>query len=1029
VVIALWNEIVKWVQETWHSNPAVFGGAIGVLLTFLLKDVIATYILGGFGKLVRWSCDLVLRGVAGLALVDRFILLNRYRHELERRVSVIKNIWLPSSKRLSDIFVPVSATAGDTASERIELRELFLRHRTIVIVGDPGSGKTTGLKSIALDCLNDRLFTSTGHSLIPVFVELRQLAKSGQRLDAFLAEQLNAMRFPKAERSLARLEKQSRLVYLLDGLDEVDDEKRADLFDQLQSLLDRQARNGPGCHIIVTSRPVGYDGQLSGHIIETARMAEFTPADIRRFLAQWPYDEKENKSADDLAFQITTRPPILKICSNPLMLTIVAWLYSRPDFLIPDSREEFYAQCVEALLRAWDKTKNLEVNRIPPELKEAFLRAFAYESLVARQLDFSDGFLLERVERHLSASAKYKDLDAVVFKNELYRSGLVGRLRNGEAFFAHKTLAEFLAARYLHSRFELLADRWREAPGEWLEVCSLYVAHPDTATERVRQLVLIAHRASDWNGALILAGEATNCPADDRLRLLADIEANSALWYSLEQRALNALARFGPPAQSVLERMLTSGDRTLAARVLHTLSIINTPWASAHLIQALTAGDVDSAAVEALTLMGENGVPIVERVLRDSTVSANAGVSQDRLYRACGKILENIGSLEAVHAIAAALLHSAPDEFMQPHVFNAKSDKIFQPDLLPLAFAVSRILDRGPMRAAFEASEPPKDIAAQLSLATLRVKNLLGWSLPWIPIEKVYQRTLYATVIASIGRALEENPRDTIPLLEQFWVRLVFPALMVECAPVFDALRKHLSSQQDANVLIPPSDSSRLAHIAREIFAGPEKLRTRWSQVRGTPEEDIVIKNKFLAQVIYATGSAIYLFPVAIAIYHGLLSPHVLWLYILMLGLGIMFWIAEKEFLVLNLLSLETLMLGPMLRTVFRDVSAEIGKIRQIDKTKVSDRAKLDLPTTLGMVGFAVMGIASLFITTYAIYRVGGWTGLCLLPTAFFAFGNQTERNKIVLLHRRNDLLRLVEYLERQAPKTPVLPNLVSQSG
>lgn len=1004
VMLTLWNDVVKWVQETWHSNPTVFGGAIGVILTFLLKDLIVTYVFAGIGKVLKWSCDFILRGFAGLALVDRFVFLNRYRCELEERVSVIKNIWLPSSKRLSDIFVPISATASGVGSERIELRSLFFRHRTIVIVGDPGSGKTTGLKAIALDCIKGRLLAPGGRSLVPVFVELRQLAKSGHKIDSFIADQLDAMRFPKAERSLTRLEKQSRLVYLLDGLDEVDDEKRTDLFDQLQSLLDRQTRNNPGCHIIITSRPIGYDGQLAGHVIETARMAEFTPADIRRFLAQWPYDEEENKSADDLALQITTRPPILKICSNPLMLTIVAWLYSRPDFVIPDSREEFYAQCVEALLRAWDKTKNLERNRIAPELKDAFLRAFAYESLLERQLDFTDGWVLEKVEAYLAASTKYKELDAVVFKNELYRSGIIGRLPNGEAFFAHKTLAEFLAARYLRSRFQFLVDRWREAPTEWLEVCSLYVADPDTATERVQQLILMAYDCRDWNSALILAGEAANCPIEVKANLLKGIADEPALWSTLEQRALNALARFRVPAHSILEKMLAGVDRGLAARVLHTLSVMNTPWASGHLTQALIYGAVDNAAVEALTLMGENGVPIVDRVLNDHLMISKFGANKERLYRACGKVLENIGSLEATHALAEALLRGRPEETTQSQAQPLNRRNGFCPDHLPLAFALGRMLDQASLRISFEASGPSAEVASLLPLVNDQVKTLLAWALPWMPNEKVYQRTVYAITINLIAREVEKNPQSGVPLLDLLWIRLVFPVLITQRTKLLDLLPSLKIVENNIEW-----DESRVCQVIKVLSNENEKSRQKWSQVRGASREDVVIENNVLVNIIFLLGAILSVIPVSCAIHLGLINVHWVWLYLPMVSISIWVSISEGEFLAPGFCAYETF----LFQTFFRSALNSAFKGLRMD-------APSSWLTLFFVVGICLCGFAAVIINIYAAFLIGNWIWICLLPTIYFLFvKTDIDFKKIVFVARSNNFLKLVESVEKIQEKEP----------
>lgn len=1000
-----WQSFWAWIQETWKANPAVFAATISAIVSIVFRDIIIVYILGSVVGLVRWVGELLLRACAGLALVDRFVFLGRYCTELDERVSVIKNNWLPATKKLTDIFVPISAIVDGISTERTELRGLFLTNRTIVLVGDPGSGKSTGLKAIALDCLRGRVQAPGGRAFVPVFVELR-LIKPNQTLNDYIIELFESMRFPNAKLSLIRLEKQNRLVYLLDGLDEVDEVKRSNLFEEIRAILDRQVRHKPGCHMIVTSRPVGYDGQLAGHVAKTANMADFTPADIRRFLVQLTYDEKENKSADDLALQITTRPPILKICSNPLMLTIVAWLYSRPDFVIPDSREEFYAKCVDALLRAWDKTKNLEVNRIAPELKEAFLRGFAYESLVARTLDFTDGFLLQEIEKFLSASSKYKDLDPITFKSELYRSGIVGRLANLDAFFAHKTLAEFLAARYLGRKFNLIAERWREAPAEWLEVCSLYVADPRTEASLVRQLVAIANQEANWNGMLILVGEAANSPIEERAQLLAKLKGDSSLWYNLEQRALNAIARCGADAQPLLEQMITTGNRDLVARLMHTLSVVPSAWASHHLIEALVAGDVDSAAVESLTLMGENGVPIVERVL-----SFELMTDQLRLYTACGKILENIGSLTSMQLLAATILRLRP--FGQNvSVTTAESLTFdYDPAYIALGCALGRMLDQPLRRNSFESSAPPNSVSpALLQIATQRQKPLLIWALPWMPSNMVYQKAVYATLIALYEQGLSIDARNFVPKLEPIWIRLIVPAFITNAAQVSESyIRKVGNTGQVVKIAKLYDTFPRTSVLSDILTSKGEKLRRDWSHVRLILDPDYVLKGKVLPHLLYALCTIVSMTPMAIAININRLSTNFGWLLAIIFFVGACFSIGYRK----NILFVITTMFTTMFPRIVAEGSDDFGEMKLMTDRIISPRGTIYYGegfSLLVMMMFFVVGTVFTALSVYSIICIRGWSLLCLLPTVltFFIDLDDVKGDGLRIFRRNNSLLILL---------------------
>jgi hypothetical protein len=55
----------------------------------------------------------------------------------------------------------------------------------------------------------------------------------------------------------------------------------------------------------------------------------------------------------------------------------------------------------------------------------------------------------------------------------------------------------------------------------------------------------------------------------------------------------------------------------------------------------------------------------------------------------------------------------------------------------------------------------------------------------------------------------------------------------------------------------------------------------------------------------------------------------------------------------------------------------------------------------------------------------GSWTWVCLLPTLYFFFvPNEIDPPALVLFYRRNDLLQLIDSLEKQPPQPLELKDL-----
>lgn len=220
-----------------------------------------------------------------------------------------------------------------------------------MILGDPGSGKTTILKHIALVLAAgggaDLGLGDPDRAPLPIVLGVAAYAEALRKRDLSLTDYLGDHFAARDQPGLGPLFldalERGRAIVLLDGLDEVlSAGERLHVARRVQEFVTRfgqpggsGARASTGNRFVVTSRIAGY---------EAARLAAFThvtvlplgEADVARFSGQWclAWERVTDKSAaaegrareraQELVSAIKAREDVSRLAANPLLLTIIA---------------------------------------------------------------------------------------------------------------------------------------------------------------------------------------------------------------------------------------------------------------------------------------------------------------------------------------------------------------------------------------------------------------------------------------------------------------------------------------------------------------------------------------------------------------------------------------------------------------------------------------------------------------------------------------------------------------------------------
>jgi hypothetical protein len=790
-IAKIYEEEYSRLKETKEANPwenviPKIGWVAAGILAFWLA----------FQESLKKSLEKLFE-VINTAIYNRFagsklfqgVALRRYQKALIEKHKELKIPFRSKPLQMQEVYVPLKVVDGHDKRKETDKKEgvdacrAIAESRRLMIKGAPGAGKSMLLKHIALNYAENGFATSGQY--VPILLELHRLSDRTKSINQYLVEALERDDFPKADRFVAQGLKNGTLLLLFDGLDEVNSAERQEVVQRIKDLIDHYSK----CRVLITCRTQVYKNEFSEVVDRTLEVVEFTDQEIQNFLQPWQSSMTADKSVEQLLRNLHDRPRIMALARNPLMLTIIAYLYTDTPFVLPHSRSEFYQKSTELLLDQWHQ----EHNQFPARDKKSVLRHLAlynqdsvnHQQQDRRSIDYLT--VIAEVKRVLPSLNIDIEKAEGFLKEIVERSGLLLEIDGGERYqFAHLTLQEYFAAAKLIEDEQGLITRFEKDPDGWREVVKLWCGLAEDSTNIIEQIFDI-----DKNTAFECLADAQRVDEVLADRIIDDFKVNLAAvgQEDVIAKAFGAVAAdMRPRGKAVFNFLVatlaTDPEKSRRVVAANALSMTNLPEAAKVLAEQYIAHP-------------EAGQPLVR--MGDLAVEQLASLAELGHFHVLDD-LNQIATPKAANALVGLLFHK------DSKIANRAAWHLASLIMLPTIEDSLRGSEHGLTESEVSDSQDyatgvrekeAKDYANGLREkdAKSEVGSYIGWI--WNPFEEPINSKLpfIAGVIAYLlEHSSSGNSQQSVPKIDP---RIAIPLLSVQ---MFDEIKlpKNLSDDADA---------------------------------------------------------------------------------------------------------------------------------------------------------------------------------------------------------------------------------------
>ncbi|XZN88997.1 MAG: NACHT domain-containing protein [Microcoleus sp.] len=350
--------------------------------------------------------------------------------------------------------------------KRVPGLEVLAKNTNLMVVGKPGSGKTTYLQRVVTECNAGNL---QAHR-IPVLIKLRNFVEDGREVAYSLERYLEGCwRLSDAETQL--IFDRGRALVLLDGLDEVTGEDGKNIAKEIK----RFARTYPQVQVIVTCRTQSQESRFER--FDYVEVADFNESQVRAFAQHWFKAVMGDESAGLVKARefleqlfLEANKPIRELAITPILLSLTCAVFHQTGKFY-SKRSKLYEEGLELLLEQWDKSREIDRDEIYRDLSvERKLELLSF--LAVKKFEQEQYVLFEQaeIEGYIAEFLGIGQRDSLVVLRAMEaQHGLLIERSQKVWSFSHLTFQEYLVAKLFCSEanwegivIHMTEPSWRE---------------------------------------------------------------------------------------------------------------------------------------------------------------------------------------------------------------------------------------------------------------------------------------------------------------------------------------------------------------------------------------------------------------------------------------------------------------------------------------------------------------------------------------------------------------------------------------
>ncbi|MCC5612668.1 NACHT domain-containing protein [Nostoc sp. CHAB 5834] len=349
------------------------------------------------------------------------------------RLKTTKNIvYRHEPANFEDMYVPLTIVNGKNNIRVSESTNILEKFAKIAILGEAGSGKSTLMQFVALQCIENKV-------AIPIFVELRKYNNSVDKFEDFLAKQISESYYMQ----IKDLFNNGNFAFILDGYDEINYVSGSEFIDQIQKFVLNFSSN----KFLISSRPGTNVESLNPFYVFTIN--PLNENDISLFIekVRLPY-----KSVSRLKSYIYGESTINDILTNPLFLSLYILSFDGNTEKIHPKKTIFLRNIIDALFSSHDSISKLgyvrdKITDLNKDELETISATLAFRSFMSHRFELTKDELFREFDL-------IRNVNTFKFENskllyDLTITTNILRNENNYYTFPHVLILEYLAATFV----------------------------------------------------------------------------------------------------------------------------------------------------------------------------------------------------------------------------------------------------------------------------------------------------------------------------------------------------------------------------------------------------------------------------------------------------------------------------------------------------------------------------------------------------------------------------------------------------